>query len=335
LSYEALYPMNTTMMPDQSAARALLRRIGMDVPEKRIAPVFGGTINTTFRIDNGDEGPLILRIAPSDAEVEAGPSWMTSHGLQREQVTIGLLSSVDHLLPRTVGFDDSRQYIDRDWVLQTSVRGQQWQEARKSLTAAEEQDLWRELGGVTRQIHAVTGEEFGPPLTGLGCATWSDLVRWDVAGFSVDAHRYGLEQEPFEQLQGLVDDAAPVLNEITEPRLVHSDLNERHIFIAPGTDGRPHITGLIDFEFARFADPYSETIFIDEALLPSNDGRNVALCQGYECDKPTHDDMVRQHIYILIAMGWTVMDLVRRDQPKQVPALLERMQVMTREAWEM
>lgn len=324
--------MNITMMPDQSTVRALLRHVDMDVPEKRITPVLGGTINTAFRVDHGDDGPLILRLAPTDGEADAGPSWMSSHGLRREQATLLLLANLTPLLPRTVHFDDSREYIDRDWVLQTVVPGHQWQDARPALTDADERGLWRELGGITRQIHATLGEEFGPPVAGLGCATWSDLVRWDVTGFSVDAHRYDLEQEPFEHLQGLVDDAAPVLNQVTEPRLVHSDLNQRHVFIAPGSDGHQHITGLIDFEFARFADPYSESVFIDEALLPSNDGRDVALCEGYECEKPTHDDVLRQHIYILIAIGWTITDLVRRDQPKQVPALLERMRVLTREA---
>ena len=326
--------MSRTMTPDRSTARALLRQIGMDVPEKRIKPVSGGTINTTFRIDDGGDGPLILRIAPADVEVDAGPSWLTSHGLQREQAAIALLSNIAHLLPRTVYFDDSREYIDRDWVLQTSVHGQQWQEARPTLTDGDERELWRELGRVTRQIHANMGEEFGPPMPGLGYATWSDLIRWDAAGFSVDAHRYGLEQAPFEQLQELVDDAASVLNQITEPRLVHSDLNERHIFIGPGSGGHRQITGLIDFEFTRFADPYSESVFVDEALLPSSDGRDVALCEGYECEKPTDDDVLRRHIYILIAMGWRVMDLVRRDQPKQVPALLLRMQAMIHEARE-
>jgi hypothetical protein len=48
--------MNTTMMPDQSTVRELLRHVGMDVPEDRIHQVTGGTVNTAFRIDQGSDG---------------------------------------------------------------------------------------------------------------------------------------------------------------------------------------------------------------------------------------------------------------------------------------
>jgi aminoglycoside phosphotransferase (APT) family kinase protein len=318
--------MNTTMMPDQSTARELLRHVGMEVPEDRIRQVTGGTVNTAFRIDQGSDGPFVLRISPSDAEAEAGPSWLTSHGLRREQTTIGLLAEIAPLLPRTVYFDESRGHIDRDWVLQTWVRGDTWRDLRTSLTESEDLDLWRELGRITRQIHAIVGQEFGPPEDGLGYATWSDLIRWDVSGFVVDAHRYGVDLEPFEQLQSLVDRVVPVLNEVTEARLVHSDLNQQHVFVARDSGGQPRITGLIDFEFARFADPYSESVFIDGALLPSNDGRDVALCEGYECDSPTNQDLLRKNIYTMIAIGWTVMDLARKGQPKQISAMLGRMQ---------
>lgn len=317
--------MNTTMMPDQSTVRRLLRQIGMDVPEDRISRVHGGTVNHAFRIDQGSEGPLIMRLSPTDAEAEAGPSWLTSHGLRREQTTIGLLAEFADLLPRTVYFDESREHLDRDWALQTWVRGVAWQEARPSLSHDDELELWRKVGKLTRQIHTIVGNEFGPPEAGLGYATWSDLVRWDAAGLAVDAQRYGIDPEPFEALQGMVDQNAPVLNRITEARLVHSDLNQRHMFITPAQDGAYQITGLIDFEFARFADARSESVFIESSLLPSEDGRDVALCEGYECEEPDHDDMVREGIYTLIAMGWIVTDLARRDQFRQIPDMLSRM----------
>lgn len=318
--------MNTTMMPDQSTVRALLRHIGMEVPDRHITPVSGGTINIAYRIDQGHNGPFIIRLSPTDAEAEAGPGWMTSHGLRREQTTMGLLSGISHLLPRTVHFDESREHIDRDWVLQTWVRGEPWQDVRPSLSSDEDLDLWRQLGQVIRQIHDVTGREFGPPEAGLGYATLSDLIRWDVTGFSVDALRFGIDAGPFDRLQSLVDDAAPVLNEIEEPRLIHSDLNQRHVFIGRSADGRREIAGLIDLEFARFADPYSESVFVDAVLLPRNDGSDVALCEGYDCAPPTHEDELRRHIYTLVALGWTVMDLVRQDQSQQVPPLLDQIE---------
>lgn len=297
----------------------------MNVPEDRIVPIVGGTVNLAFRIEQGGDDPLIMRLAPSDAEAAAGPSWLTSHGLRREQTTIRLLKHMEPILPRTLYFDDSRQWIDRDWVLQTWVEGDIWQEVRSNLTDAEDMQLWRDLGSLTRSIHATISEEFGPPEAGLGYATWADLVRWDVTGFSVDARRFDIDYDQFDRLTTIVDRAVPILNRVTEARLVHSDLSQRHVFIARDQDGRARITGVIDFEFARFADPYSESVFIDEALLPSNDGRDVALCEGYRCDRPTHDGHVRRNIYTAIGMGWLVTNMVRRSRPKQIPSMLTRL----------
>ena len=63
--------MSSSMMPDTRTARALLHEIGMVVAEEHIEPVQAGSINTTFRVLQGKEPPLFLRIAPSDAEVDA------------------------------------------------------------------------------------------------------------------------------------------------------------------------------------------------------------------------------------------------------------------------
>lgn len=315
-----------SIMPDRQTVWDLLQQIGMSVRLEQIVRVHGGTVNTAFRIDRGDDAPLILRVAPSDAEAAAGPSWLTSHGLRREQTTIRLLSEdIASLMPRTVHFDDTRELIDRDWVMQTWVRGEAWAEIQSELTGSENARLWRELGRLTRGIHAIVGREFGPPEAGLGFATWSDQVRWDVTGFVVDASQFGLERAPFDRLVRIVDDAVPVLNRVTEARLIHSDLGLRHVFIARDASGVPSISGLIDFEFARFADPWSESVFIDEALTPHHDGRDVAFCEGYGCARPSRDDVVRRHIYMAVALGWIVTDLMRLNRPKQVPAMLTRL----------
>lgn len=317
--------MSTSMMPDQATVRALLRGIGMDVPEFHITPVSGGTVNLAYRIDSGGNGPLIMRISPTDEEAAAGPSWLTSHGLRREQTTINLFDDLTEMLPRTVYFDESREHIERDWVLQTWVRGIPWKAARRDLTNEQDLALWRELGGIIRRMHAIAGVEFGPPEEGLGYTAWSDLLRWDAAGLAVDASRYGIDVHPFDGLQEVIDRSVDVLDHVTDPRLIHSDLNERHIFISAGKDGEPHITGLIDFEFARFADPYSESVFIDDGLLTSEDVRRLALCEGYDCDKPTRVGTLRSMIYTAIAVGWGITDMARKKEQRNIPQLLSRL----------
>jgi aminoglycoside phosphotransferase (APT) family kinase protein len=319
-------------MVDETLVRSLVARAGIPERDLSLTPIPGGTVNQAYRIDPGDDMPLVLRIAPTDAEATEGPSWLTSHGLRREQEVIRLLDAMSELLPETVWFDESRELIDRDWVIQTMMPGVPWPEVRASLDDREHRSLWRELGEVTRRIHTVRGNEFGPPESGFGTATWTDLLRWDATGLSVDARRYGIDPAPMEALTALIDRSAPVLAHIHEPRLIHSDLGRHHVFVSPGEDGQHHITGLIDFEFGRFADPLSESIFVQQTLGSAVDDDTAAFCEGYDCPPFEHEDTLRHHIYHLVSLGWSVMDLIRRDQRDQVPAILAAMDAAQQQA---
>jgi hypothetical protein len=309
-------------MVDRTQARELVEAAEVAGGDIRITPIAGGTINQAFRLESDDGPPMVLRIAPSDADAAAGPSWLTSHGLLREQEVLRLLADLGDVLPRTVHFDDSRTLIDRDWVVQTVVRGQPWNQLRARLDDREQRVLWRELGELTARIHAVEGEEFGPPAGWHGIRMWSEMMRWDATGFAVDADRYELDPEPFRMLCTIIDRAVPVLDRISRPRLIHSDLGLHHVFTERGQDGLHHVTGLIDFEFGRFADPMSESAFVVHELTPAADEDFVAFCAGYGRPPHGHDDEVRCLIYQMVALGWQATDLVRRGHRDEVRTVL-------------
>lgn len=317
--------MSSSMMPDTRTARALLHEIGMVVAEDHIEPVQSGSINTTFRVLQGKEPPLFLRIAPSDAEVDAGPGWMTSHGLRQEQTAIRMMESLRDILPRTVHTDWSRTVIDRDWVVQTQVRGTVWTEVRHELTDRENLDLWRQLGTILRTMHAVRGAEFGPPVEGFGHARFSDLVRWDVTGLLVDAQRFDIDPDPFQRLTELVNHSAKILDEVEDPRLIHSDLHQHHVFVQRTSMSAMEITGLIDLEFARFSHPGAESVFVTYELEGDPEGSLAAFCEGYECYSPSHNDRVRLAIYALTSLGWTATDLHRVGERERIPEILHTM----------
>lgn len=317
--------MSSPMMPDARTARALLHEIGLVVAEEHIHLVQSGSINTTFRVDQGKEAPLYLRIAPSDAEVDAGPDWITAHGLRQEQTAIGMLEPIQHLLPRTVHADWSRTLIDRDWVVQTQVRGTPWTEMEDELREDEQLALWRQLGEILRRMHGVRGEAFGPPVEGLGHECWSDLIRWDVTGLLVDAQRFGIDPDPFRRLVDLVNHSVHLLDEITEPRLIHSDLHRHHVFVRRRVDGDVEISGLIDLEFARFADTGAESIFVDHELDGGDSAGFAAFCEGYGCHHPSHDERARLAIYALTSLGWAATDLHRTGERHRIDEALQAM----------
>lgn len=317
--------MSSPMMPDRRMARALLNEIGMVIAEDQIRPVESGSINTTFQILRAREASLYLRIAPSDAEVESGPGWMTSHGLRQEQTAIRMLEPLHDILPRTVHTDWSRTLIDRDWVVQTEVRGEPWSAIVDQLTEQEHIALWRRLGEILKAMHSFRGAEFGPPIEGFGHANFSDLVRWDVTGLLVDARRFDIDSEPFRRLTELVNTSVKLLDEVREPRLIHSDLHQHHVFVSRHEDGAMEITGLIDLEFARFSHPGSESVFVTYELNGVPRDGLAAFCEGYDCYSPSSDDRSRLAIYALISLGWTATDLHRVGERERIPAVLQAM----------
>lgn len=317
--------MSSSMMPDTRTARALLHEIGMVVAEEHIQLVQSGSINTTYKISQGKEPPLYLRISPSDADVDAGPGWMTSHGLRQEQSAIRMLEPLHDILPRTVHTDWSRTVIDRDWVVQTAVRGTPWTDVRHELTDEEDRALWRQLGEILRTMHAVRGAEFGPPVEGFGHTRFSDLLRWDVTGLLVDAQRFDIDPEPFQRLTELVNHSVNILDEVGEPRLIHSDLQQHHVFVQRNRVGEMEISGMIDLEFARFSDPGAESVFVTYELDGDPEGTLAAFCEGYQCYSPSHDDRSRLAIYALTSLGWTATDLHRVGRHDEIPLVLAAM----------
>ncbi len=312
--------MTDPMMPDIDRARGLLSSIGWN--DVSVSTVPGGSINNTFRLQD-DASTWYLRIGPTEADADAGPSWFTSKGLQREQRAISLWSDHGHLFPKTVHTDFSRSQIAADWVIQDAIPGDSWESIHAQLTPEQSRSLWAQFGKLVSELHAYTAPEFGPPDPGIGYSSWSELCRWDATGLLTDAHKFDLPTDPFQRLCDLVDRFTYELDEVETPRLIHSDLGLRHVMVDVSDDEEPFITGLIDMEFARFADPYSESIFIADALQPQRDPMFNIFLEAYGAERPDRDFRIRNGIYQLVAIAWWVTDAARRHEPEEVHKMLD------------
>ena len=312
--------MTDPMMPDIDRARALVNGIGWH--EVQIQSVPGGSVNNTFRLTDGSS-TWYLRIGPTVADVDAGPSWFTGRGLRREQQAIELWSGHKHLFPKTVHTDFSRKQIAADWVIQEAIPGDPWTALRARLGKDQVRSLWRQFGTLVAELHSYTGAEFGPPDPGIGYRRWSELCRWDATGLLTDAHKFGLPISPFQQLCDLVDHHTHELDEVETPRLIHSDLGLRHVMVVLNDD-EPVITGLIDMEFARFADPYSESIFVAQALESQRDPIFDVFLEAYDAERPDRAARIRSYMYQLVALAWWITDAMRRHRPNEAHEILDR-----------
>ena len=313
------------MMPEIERARALLNDIGWN--DVTIETVSGGTVNRTFHLMRGNES-WYLRIGPTDGEAAVGPHWLVSTGLRREQLAMAHWANHRRYFAETIHTDFSRSQIGSDWVIQKAMPGEPWESIRSRLTYQQSASLWQQLGRLVAELHRYIGQEFGGLEVGHGFSRWSELCRWDATGLLTDARKYNLPGEPFDGLCELVDRSTRELDEITKPRLIHSDLSPRHVMVE-FVDGEPVISGILDLEFARFADAYSESLFVTEALKTQSDPVFANFEEAYGAERADRDFRLRCLIYQIVALGWFATDAMRRDRPKlareAVDAMTNRM----------
>lgn len=314
--------MTDSIMPEIERARALLNDIGWDDVE--IRNVHGGSVNRTFHLSQG-RSSWYLRIGPTEAEASDGPTWLTSKGLRREQQAITNWSNHQRYFPETVHTDFSRDKIASDWVIQKAIPGEPWSAIRARFNPEQTASLWRQLGTLLAELHSYVGTEFGPPEPGHGFSRWSEQIRWDVTGLLTDARRYDLPIDPFNALCEVVDRSTHELDEITIPRQIHSDLGPRHVLVSADANGGPVINGLIDVEFARFADGYSDSVFVSQALETQRNPLFDQFLSAYGAERPDRPARLRSFIYQQVALAWWVTDAMRRQRRSEANEVLDKM----------
>jgi aminoglycoside phosphotransferase (APT) family kinase protein len=164
-----------------------------------------------------------------------------------------------------------------------------------------------------RRLHGVAGPWFGTPDGEQRFPDWPAMVRADAEGLLADARRLGLDPARFERLRAKIDAAGDALAGVARPAVVHSDLDPRHIFVTRGEGGWA-ISGVIDWEYARYVDPCSESLLVAMLARPEHDSDRAALLAGYGFDPALLDDPAfrqRQAIYRAIADGWALTDAAR------------------------
>ncbi len=271
-------------------------------------PMPGGQINATSLtiLENGDR--LILRAAPSEADASAGPSWLSSRGLRRELAAIAALPDLAHLLPVTVAHDFEDNFLGRDWVLQQVMPGVPLSTVDATLEPDTRETIWTELGAFTRQMHDHTSATFGP-LGEDGYERWSGMLAWDAAGLLDDANRFSLPVAPFQRLARMIADQSGTLDDVGRPALIHSDLLPPHVFVSDDDDddGALHLAGVIDLEFARYADRASEHLLPSFALGYVPEELHGAFNSGYATAgpiEPRPGGAFRRALYLALDHGW-------------------------------
>ncbi|TMR91791.1 phosphotransferase family protein [Nonomuraea basaltis] len=156
------------------------------------------------------------------------------------------------------GFDDP--VLGGDYLMLAALDGVSWNDVKPDGPHPIDGDaLRRELGRHLARFNTVTGEVFGYPHAGIVGTTWREAFLAMVAALLGDTERYPTPlPRPVEEIMAVFEDAAPVLDEVMTPRLVHFDVWVGNVFL--DLAGPPRIQAIIDHERAFWGDPLAELI---------------------------------------------------------------------------
>ncbi|SDJ76626.1 Ser/Thr protein kinase RdoA involved in Cpx stress response, MazF antagonist [Nonomuraea maritima] len=266
-----------------------------------------GLANAVWRLRLSDGREVVLKLSPPP---DLDQLSYERDLLRTEAAAIGLaLEAGVPVAPLLrAGFDDPE--LGGDYLFLTALDGVSWNDT----TPDDEGEVRRELGRLLARLNGVTGERFGYPYAGIVGATWREAFLAMVAALLGDTERWPTPlPRPAADLMAVFQAAAPVLDEVTTPRLVHFDAWKGNVFL--DLSGPPRIQALIDHERAFWGDPLADlvtpTIFGELA-------EDDPLLAGYREVTPlelTPAALVRLDLY----RAYLYLILLVENGPRQYP----------------
>ncbi|MYW02784.1 aminoglycoside phosphotransferase family protein [Streptomyces sp. SID3343] len=216
-----------------------------------------GGYNSTYRLDLDRHGPVILRVAP-----EPGRQGCAERELMRnEHASLPYLAPIAPLLPRLLGIDFTHRIVGRDYLFQTLLDGVPARDGLAAYPRAGWGTFFRRMGVIAKDVHSVRGCRFGP-VAGPGHPTWSDALVASLEAIATDLDLSGLPAADVRAVAAAAAADRRLLDEITEPRLLHGDLWTVNVMIDPRA-AEPTISGVFDCDRTSWGDPAADwTVFM-------------------------------------------------------------------------
>lgn len=182
--------------------------------------------------------------------------------MRNEHASLPFLASIARLLPRILMADFTHQIVERDYLFQTYMEGEQWAQVMDTFTTEEKKALWRQLGSITSKIHAVQGDHFGNAATGSRFPSWSLAIMDWLMNIILDLEDAHLDATDIRTILDIAQTHHSILDEITQSRLLYGDLWTVNILVKRDEDG-PRITALLDADRTSWGDSLADwTIFL-------------------------------------------------------------------------
>ncbi len=236
-----------------------VRAFGQRTQIESLQELSGGGFNNVYLITLCRKKRIVLRVSPVQDTCVNFQEQMLMHN---EQYMQPYFAPIAHLMPKTLMIDFTHQIIERDYLFQTFMEGEQWASIQDQLTEVEKRILWGQLGEITKQIHTVKGKVFGSSCSSSQFSAWSDAVIHTLNQRVKDVETWSLDATSIKNIVDIAQTHKALLDEITQPQLLHGDLWTVNMLIKRRQNG-PRIVAVLDSDSGSWGDPMADwTIFL-------------------------------------------------------------------------
>ncbi len=234
-----------------------------------------GKFNTSYYVHAGGED-LVLRIAPPAGAVFC----FYERGMMKQEPAIHRLLREETRVPvaRVVALDDSRETIDRDFLLMERLPGT----ALSDGPACDPDRILEAVGRCLAEVHALTADAYGY----LGAhrpmepqTTWAEAFRvmWGklIEDIVATSHYDAAEAK---RLVGLLEAHLALFDRPAEASLLHMDIWSQNLLV----DGEGRLSGIVDWDRALWGDPEIEFAVLDYCGIS-----RPAFWRGYGRERDT------------------------------------------------
>lgn len=238
-------------------------------------PLAGGTYNTVTGVTLTDGRTWVVKTPPSYA---SGLSH--ERDLLVNEVTF-YRAADDPRVPRVIRAELDPAAPGGPHLIMTACPGRPWSSLSGRIPGGERQALRTELGALVAGFHALSSTAgFGYPAAPLGppAATWREAFTLMTDAVLADAAAFGAWlPAPSARIRAVLAGAAPALDDVTRPALVHFDLWDGNLLV-DGGPGERRLGGVVDGERMFWGDPVAD--FVSLALLGDLE-EDTAFLTGY------------------------------------------------------
>lgn len=246
---------------DSDRLAATFADFGLGVPTA-ITELLGGGARS-FRIDRVSGQPVVLKVFNDALPYATG----------KETYASQLLRDLDVPITRFLASDETRTRMPFRYTIANYLPGAQVMTYKD---APDVGDLYRQMGELLRKLHTVPVPGYGAfDAEGLHdpVPTNTEYLARRFAHGIGQFRRYGGGEALAQRLEAIFAAHANVIAESRGAVFAHDDFQPHNVLGERGTDGRLHLTGLLDFGNARASDPVcdlAKALFCSEHDAPGS-----------------------------------------------------------------